>query len=93
MKPLRVYRCIGFGIQNRLLLIEQSAPLGNVGLQGGMRAVSLNPMTSLFYSCPKEREVPDRPKLDLEDFRKLRSDLLKNLPHCTGILDQGVKKT
>jgi hypothetical protein len=50
-------------------------------------------MVSLFYSCPKEREVPGWPELDLEDFRKLRFDLLKNLPHCTGILDQGVNRS
>jgi hypothetical protein len=47
-------------------------------------------MTSLFYSCLKEREVPGQLEPDLEDFRKLRFDLLKNLPHCTGILDQGI---
>jgi hypothetical protein len=47
-------------------------------------------MTSLFYSCPKEGEVPGRPELDLKDCRKLRFDLLEDLPYCTGILDQGV---
>jgi hypothetical protein len=44
-------------------------------------------MTSLFYSCPKEREVPGQLELDLKSYRKLRVDLLENLPYCTGVLD------
>jgi hypothetical protein len=37
-------------------------------------------MMSLFYSCLKEREVPGWPELDLKSYRKLRVDLLENLP-------------
>jgi hypothetical protein len=80
-------------VQSHLLLVKQSAPLGNVGLQGGLRATSLNSMLSLFYPCPEEREVPGWPELDLKDLRKLRLDLLKNLPHCIRILDQGINQS
>jgi hypothetical protein len=50
-------------------------------------------MTSLFYSCPKEGEVPGRLELDLKNYRKLRVDLFENLPYCTGVLDQGVDRS
>jgi hypothetical protein len=37
--------------------------------------------------------VPGWPKLDLKDFWELRPDLLKDLPHCVGILHQGVNRS
>jgi hypothetical protein len=58
-----------------------------------LRATSFNLVPSLFYLCPKEREVPGWPELDLKDFWKLRLDLLKNLPHCVGILGQGINRS
>jgi hypothetical protein len=51
---------------------------------------SFNPVPSLFYLCSKEREVSGWPELDLKDFRELRLNLLKNLPHCVGVPDQGI---
>jgi hypothetical protein len=86
LKPLRVLRCISLGVQSRFLLVKQPTPLSNVGLQGSLRASSLNSISSLFYLFPKERKVPDWSKLDLKDFRELRPDLLEDLPHCVGIL-------
>jgi hypothetical protein len=81
---------VSFGIQSCLILIEQSAPLGNVSFQGGLRAMSFNPFPSLFYLCPKEREVSGWPELDLKDFRELGLDLLENLPHRVRVPDQGI---
>jgi hypothetical protein len=42
---------------------------------------SFNPLPSLFYLSPKEREVSGWPELDLKDFLELGLDLLENLPH------------
>jgi hypothetical protein len=55
--------------------------------------MGLNPVTTLCYSCPKEREVPGWPDLDLKSHGKLRVDLLKDLPYRTGVLDQGVNRS
>jgi hypothetical protein len=81
---------VSFGVQSRLLLIKQSTSLSNVGLQGGLRATSFNPLPSLFYLGPKEREVSGWPELDLKDFWELGLDILENLPHCIIVLDQGI---
>jgi hypothetical protein len=54
-----------------------------------LRATGLNPVTSLCYSCPKEREVPGQLELDLKSYGKLRVDLLEDLPYCTGVLFPG----
>jgi hypothetical protein len=64
-----------------------------LAFKGGLRVTGLNLVTSLFYSCSKEIEVPDRPKLDLKNYRKLRVNLLENLPYCTEVLDQGVDRS
>jgi hypothetical protein len=55
--------------------------------------MGLNSVTSLFYSFPKEGEVTGWPELDLKDCRKLRVDLLKNLPYYTRILNQGIVRS
>jgi hypothetical protein len=52
--------------------------------------MSFNPVPSLFYLCPKEREVSGWPELDLKDFRELRLNLLENSPHYVRVSDQGV---
>jgi hypothetical protein len=50
-------------------------------------------MVSFYYLCPKRREVPGRQKLLLKTHGKLGVDLIKDLFHRTGILDQGVNRT
>jgi hypothetical protein len=52
--------------------------------------MSFNPVPSLFYLCPKEREVSGWSELDLKDFRELRLNLLENSPHYVRVSDQGV---
>jgi hypothetical protein len=52
--------------------------------------MSFNPLPILFYLCWKEREVSGWLELDLKDFRELGLDLLKNLPHCVRVPDQGI---
>jgi hypothetical protein len=52
--------------------------------------MGFNPLPSLFYLCPKEREVSGWLELDLKDFWQLRFDLLENLPHCIRVPDQGI---
>jgi hypothetical protein len=50
-------------------------------------------MASLCHLCSKRREVPGRQKLDLKAHRELGVDLIKDLFHRAGILDQGVNRT
>jgi hypothetical protein len=52
--------------------------------------MSFNPLPSLFYLCPKEREVFGWLELDLKDFQELGLDLLENLPHRIRVPDQGI---
>jgi hypothetical protein len=54
---------------------------------------SLNLMASLCHFCPERGEVPGRQKLDLKAHRELGVDLIKDLLHRTGILDQGVDQS
>jgi hypothetical protein len=50
-------------------------------------------MASFYYLCPKRREVPGRQKLHLKTHGELGVDLIKDLFHRAGILDQGVNRT
>jgi hypothetical protein len=50
-------------------------------------------MASLYHFCSKRGEVPGRQKLDLKAHRELGVDLIKDLLHHAGILDQGIDRT
>jgi hypothetical protein len=50
-------------------------------------------MASLCHLCSERRKVPGRQKLDLKTHRELGVDLIKDLFHRAGILDQGVDWT
>jgi hypothetical protein len=50
-------------------------------------------MASLCHFCSERREVPGWQKLDLKAHRELGVDLVKDLLHRAGILDQGVNRT
>jgi hypothetical protein len=50
-------------------------------------------MASFCYLRPKRREVPGWQKLHLKTHGKLGVDLIKDLFHRAGILDQGVNRT
>jgi hypothetical protein len=50
-------------------------------------------MASLCRLCSERREVPGQQKLDLKAHRELGVNLIKDLFHYAGILDQGVDRT
>jgi hypothetical protein len=50
-------------------------------------------MASLCHLCSERREAPGRQKLDLKAHRELGVDLIKDLFHRAGILDQAVDWT
>jgi predicted phosphoribosyltransferase len=50
-------------------------------------------MASLCHFCSERGEVPGRQKLDLKAHRELGVDLIKDLLHRIGILDQGVDQS
>jgi hypothetical protein len=52
--------------------------------------MGFNPLPSLFYFCPKEGKMSDWLEFELKDFWELGLDLLKNLPHFIGVLDQSI---
>jgi hypothetical protein len=52
-----------------------------------------DPTMSFFHFGPKERNMSDRPELDLKDFRELRLDLFKKVLHFVRVLDQGINRS
>jgi hypothetical protein len=52
--------------------------------------MGFNPLPSLFYPRPKEGKMSGWPEFELKDFWELGLDLLKNLPHFIGVLDQSI---
>jgi hypothetical protein len=86
-KSLGAHRGISLSIQSRLLVIDYSAPFGNISFQGGMLVMFFNPTMSFFHFGPKERKMSDWPELDLKNFRELRLDLFKKMLHFIRVPD------
>jgi hypothetical protein len=80
-KSLGAHRGISLGIQIHLLVIDYSAPFGNIVFQGGLRVACFDPTTRFFHFGPKERKMSDQPEHDLKNFRELRLDLFKKMLH------------